>query len=160
MTRHRSWPRGRGSSWVSNYSSKIMNRWKFPNWAISGDRVLWGMLQVLGQFGAVPRRWYGTRRGVSGGGGEAVRCLPPSSRRSGACWEGERCCAARPTPSSRGRWNRVTDIWETSFLPGRRFEDVADFNRQLLGWLKRANQPIHGTTRTRPAEAIYEDRGR
>jgi hypothetical protein len=66
MTRHRSWPRGRGSSWVSNYSSKIMNRWKFPNWAISGDRVLWGMLQVLGQFGAVPRKVVWDQEGCIG----------------------------------------------------------------------------------------------
>jgi hypothetical protein len=44
-------------------------------------------------------------------------------------------------------------------LPGRRFEDVDDFNRQFTGWLRRANNRIHGTTRVRPSEAIYEDRG-
>ncbi len=42
---------------------------------------------------------------------------------------------------------------------GRRFADVADFNVQLTGWLRRANQRIHGTTKVRPAEAIWEDRG-
>jgi hypothetical protein len=36
---------------------------------------------------------------------------------------------------------------------------VADFNRQLGSWLKRANQRIHGATKMRPAEAIFEDRG-
>jgi len=45
-------------------------------------------------------------------------------------------------------------------LPGRRFDDVADFNRQLVTWLRqRANQRIHATTNARPAEAISEDRG-
>ena len=37
--------------------------------------------------------------------------------------------------------------------------DTADFNRQLTGWLRRANQRVHATTKVRPAEAIFEDRG-
>ena len=48
---------------------------------------------------------------------------------------------------------------ETSFLPGRRFEDVADFNRQLTSWLVKANNRIHATTKVRPSEAAFEDRG-
>ncbi len=45
-------------------------------------------------------------------------------------------------------------------MPGRAFDDVPDFNRQLTGWLtKRANVRVHATTRVRPAEAIVEDRG-
>jgi hypothetical protein len=36
---------------------------------------------------------------------------------------------------------------------------VADFNRQLTGWLHRANHRIHATTKVRPAEALFEDRG-
>lgn len=54
---------------------------------------------------------------------------------------------------------RTHHYYETSFLPGRCFEDVDDFNRQFTGWLRRANNRIHGTTRRRPAEAIFEDRG-
>jgi hypothetical protein len=63
------------------------------------------------------------------------------------------------TPEAKGLVERANGYLETSFLPGRSFEDVADFNRQLSGWLRRANQRIHGTTRQRPAEAIFEDRG-
>lgn len=36
---------------------------------------------------------------------------------------------------------------------------LKDFNRQLAVWLKRASQRIHSTTRVRPSEAIFEDRG-
>ena len=62
-------------------------------------------------------------------------------------------------PEAKGLVERANGYLETSFLPGRSFEDVADFNRQLAVWLKRANQRIHGTTRVRPLEAIFEDRG-
>ena len=54
---------------------------------------------------------------------------------------------------------RTHDYYETSFLPGRRFDDIADFNAQFTGWLRRANMRIHATTKQRPAEAIFEDRG-
>ena len=54
---------------------------------------------------------------------------------------------------------RANQYFETSFLPGRRVEDVADFNRQFTGWLVRANHRIHATTKVRPSEAAYEDRG-
>ena len=67
------------------------------------------------------------------------------------------CCPADPEAKGLVEW--ANGYLETSFLPGRRFEDVADFNRQLVGWLRRANQRIHGTTRVRPADAIREDRG-
>jgi hypothetical protein len=62
-------------------------------------------------------------------------------------------------PEAKGLVERTNGYLETSFLPGRRFESVADFNHQLEFWLRRANQRIHGTTRVRPAEAIWEDRG-
>jgi hypothetical protein len=62
-------------------------------------------------------------------------------------------------PEAKGLVERANGYLETSFLPGRRFDDIADFNRQLVGWLRRANQRIHGTTRVRPSDAIWEDRG-
>ncbi len=61
-------------------------------------------------------------------------------------------------PEAKGLVERANGYLETSFLPGRSFEDVADFNRQLAAWLRRANQRIHGITKVRPAEAIFEDR--
>ncbi len=65
----------------------------------------------------------------------------------------------RADPEAKGLVERANGYLETSFLPGRRFEDAADFNRQLSAWLRRANMRIHGTTKVRPAEAISEDRG-
>jgi hypothetical protein len=55
---------------------------------------------------------------------------------------------------------RANGYLETSFLPGRSFDGVTDFNTQLVAWLtKRANVRVHATTRQRPADAIFEDRG-
>ena len=62
-------------------------------------------------------------------------------------------------PEAKGLVERANGYLETSFLPGRSFDDVADFNRHLAGCLKRANQRIHGTTRAGPSEMIFEDRG-
>src|SRR5439155_22403465 len=62
-------------------------------------------------------------------------------------------------PEAKGIIERNNGYLDTSFLPGRRFEDVADFNAQLTSWLRRANQRIHATTRVRPADAMFEDRG-
>ena len=62
-------------------------------------------------------------------------------------------------PEAKGLVERANGHLETSFLPGRSFEDIADFNRQLAVWLRRANQRIHGTTRVRPSAMIFEDRG-
>ncbi len=62
-------------------------------------------------------------------------------------------------PEAKGLVERANGYLETSFLPGRRFEDVDDFNRQLHAWLIKANNRIHATTKVRPREAMAEDRG-
>jgi transposase len=62
-------------------------------------------------------------------------------------------------PEAKGPVDRANGYLETSFLPGRHFDDRADFNRQLCNWLRRANQQVHRTTPGPPAEAIFEDRG-
>lgn len=61
-------------------------------------------------------------------------------------------------PEAKGVVERANGYLETSFLPGRTFEDVDDFSTQLRVWLKRAKLRIHGTTKVRPSEAIFEDR--
>ena len=71
---------------------------------------------------------------------------------------GARLCL-RADPETKGNIERNNGYMETSFLPGRSFDDVADFNRQLTSWLVKANHRIHATTRVRPAEAACEDRG-
>jgi hypothetical protein len=45
----------------------------------------------------------------------------------------------RGDPEAKGLVERANGYLETSFLPGRRFADLDDFNRQLHGWLVRAN---------------------
>ena len=71
---------------------------------------------------------------------------------------GARLCL-RNDPETKGIIERNNGYLETRFLPGRRFDDVADFNAQLTSWLVKANHRIHATTKVRPAEAAYEDRG-
>jgi hypothetical protein len=53
---------------------------------------------------------------------------------------------------------RAIRYLETSFLPGRSFESVQDFNAQLAGWLAKANRRLHRVLRCRPVDRIIEDR--
>jgi hypothetical protein len=121
--------------------------------------VLGGMLGVIEGFGAVPRKVVWDQEGCIGRirGGKQVLSAEFQTFRGtlgmGAVLVGPN------DPEAKGLVERANGYLETSFLPGRSFEDVADFNGQLGVWLGRANQRIHGTTRVRPSEAISEDRG-
>jgi len=125
----------------------------------AGYDVLSGMLDVIRQFGAVPRKAVWDQEGCIGQirGGKQRLTVEYQAFRGilgmGAVLVGPN------DPEAKGLVERANGYLETSFLPGRTFEDVADFNRQLAVWLKRANQRIHGTTKVRPSEAIFEDRG-
>ena len=62
-------------------------------------------------------------------------------------------------PEGKGVVERVNGYLETSFLPGRRFTSVDDFNSQLEQWLEeRANLRFHRGIRSRPVDRIAEDR--
>jgi hypothetical protein len=61
-------------------------------------------------------------------------------------------------PEAKGLVERAIRYLETSFLPGRRFSGPRDFNAQLAGWLRRANNGMHSTLRCRPSDRIAEDR--
>ena len=121
--------------------------------------VLGGMLQIIESFGAVPRKAVWDQEGCIGRirGGKQVLSDEFQTFRGvlgmGAVLVGPN------DPEAKGLVERANGYLETSFLPGRSFEDVADFNGQLGVWLGRANQRVHGTTRVRPSEAIFEDRG-
>ena len=54
---------------------------------------------------------------------------------------GVKLCAPAD-PEAKGLVERANGYFETSFLPGRRFDDVADFNPQFTGWL-RTGEPAH-----------------
>jgi transposase len=137
--------------------SRLTGAWMVPSRA--GHDVLGGMLQVLAQIGAVPRCAVWDQEGCIGQWRQGRQVLTGEFQAfRGTLGMNVRLCAPAD-PEAKGLVERANGYLETSFLPGRRFEDVADFNRQLVGWLRRANQRIHATTRVRPADAIWEDRG-
>ena len=121
--------------------------------------VLGGHLEVLNQFGAVPRKVVWDQEAAIGRwrGKDMVFTAEFQAFR-GTLGMGAVLCQ-RGDPEAKGVVERTNGYLETSFLPGRRFVDVADFNRQLTTWLRRANNRIHATTKVRPAEAVFEDRG-
>ena len=121
--------------------------------------VLAGMLHVIGEFGAVPPKAVWDQEGCIGRIRQGKQVLTAEFQSFGGTLGMGAILVGPNDPEAKGLVERANGYLETSFLPGRSFEDVADFNRQLTGWLQRANQRIHGTTRVRPSEAIFEDRG-
>jgi hypothetical protein len=137
--------------------SRFLGAWMVPTRA--AHDVLGGMSQVLTQFGAVPRNAVWDQEGCIGAWRQGRQVLTREFQAfRGTLGMGVILCGPAD-PEAKGIIERNNGYLETSFLPGRRFEDVADFNAQLTSWLRRANQRIHATTRVRPAEAIFEDRG-
>lgn len=137
--------------------SRLRAGWMVPSRA--GHDVLGGMLHVFDQFGGLPRTAVWDQEGCIGQWRAGRQVLTHEFQAfRGTLGISVRLCAPAD-PEAKGVVERMNGYLETSFLPGRRFDDVDDFNRQLVGWLRRANNRVHGTTRQRPSEAIYEDRG-
>jgi transposase len=137
--------------------SRSHGGWMVPTRA--AHDVLGGMLHVLDQFGAVPRCAVWDQEGCIGQWRQGRQVLSREFQAfRGTLGMSVRLCAPAD-PEAKGVVERTHDYYERSFLPGRRFDDIDDFNRQFTGWLRRANNRIHGTTRRRPSEAIWEDRG-
>jgi transposase len=136
--------------------SRVHGGWMVPSRA--AHDVLGGTLHVLDQFGAVPRTAVWDQEGCIGQWRQGRQVLTREFQAfRGALGMSVRLCAPND-PEAKGMVERTHRYYETSFLPGRHFDDVDDFNHQFTGWLRRANNRIHGTTRRRPAEAIWEDR--
>jgi hypothetical protein len=121
--------------------------------------VLAGMWHVIGKFGAVPRKAVWDQEGCIGRVRQGRQVLSAEFQSFRGTLGMGAILVGPNDPEAKGLVERANGYLETSFLPGRSFDDVTDFNRQLAVWLRRANQRIHGTTRVRPSEAIYEDRG-
>ena len=137
--------------------SRFLGAWMIPS--REAHDVLGGHLQVIRQFGAVPRMVVWDQEGAIGQWrGPKMVFTDAFQAFRGTLGMGARLCL-RADPETKGIIERNNGYLETSFLPGRRFEDVADFNRQLTSWLVKANNRIHATTKVRPAEAAFEDRG-
>lgn len=131
--------------------------WMVPTKA--GHDVFSGMLACYEQIGALPRVAVWDGEGCVGQWRKGVEAFTEEfSRFRGALGIGARLCKPND-PEAKGMVERTHHYYETSFLPGRTFESVADFNAQFTRWLKRANRRVHATTRRVPAEALYEDRG-
>src|SRR5438105_6365504 len=137
--------------------SRFIGAWMIPSRA--AHDVLSGHLRVVEQFGAVPRKVVWDQEGAIGQWrGRQMSFSAEFSRFRGTLGMGAVLCQ-RADPEAKGVVERANGYFETSFLPGRRFADVADFNRQLTSWLVTANNRIHETTKRRPAEAIFAARG-
>jgi transposase len=137
--------------------SRYVGGWMIPT--RQAHDVLSGHLEVFSQFGVLPRRVVWDQEGAIGQwrGSKMVFSAEFQSFR-GVLGIGAQLCL-RGDPEAKGLIERANGYFETSFLPGRRFDSVTDFNAQFCAWLRRANQRIHATTKVRPAEAIFEDRG-
>jgi len=61
-------------------------------------------------------------------------------------------------PESKGIVERANQFLETSFLPGRSFSSITDFNEQLQQWLPTANSRTVRSLRARPIDRVAEDR--
>jgi transposase len=140
---------------VAGYSRMIVGR-MIPS-RESHDLLL-GHLTCLVDLGGVPRsgvydnegaigRWRQGRQ-VLTGGFEAFR---------GTLGMGAVLCAPRD-PEAKGLVERANRYLETSFLPGRTFTSVDDFNRQLGDWLVLANARHHRAIDCRPVDRLAEDR--
>ncbi|HEY2832653.1 MAG TPA: IS21 family transposase [Sporichthyaceae bacterium] len=102
------------------------------------DLVL-GQWAVIQQLGGVPRLLVWDNEGGVG----RHRGDDPKLTRQFAVLRGllgTRVYVTRPRdPETKGKVERTNGYFETSFLPGRRFADPADFNAQMAEFLVRAN---------------------
>lgn len=102
------------------------------------DLVL-GQWAVLRQLGGVPKLLvWDNEGGVGRHRGADPKLTPQFTVLRGLL--GTRFYLTRPRdPETKGMVERTNGFFETSFLPGRRFTDPADFNAQLVEFLARAN---------------------
>lgn len=124
----------------------------------AADLVL-GQWAVIGQLGAVPRALvWDNESGVGRYGGANPKLSEQFSVLRGML--GTRVVILRPRdPESKGLVERANGYLETSFLPGRRFASVADFDTQLGEWIGRVNtRPRRALAGAAPSERIGADR--
>ncbi len=120
--------------------------------------VLLGHLACLVELGGVPRKGvYDQEPAIGRWRGPKPEFTQSFQAFRGALGMGAVLCA-RGDPEAKGLVERANGYLETSFLPGRRFLNPADFNAQLATWLPKANARVHSTLRCRPSERIAEDR--
>jgi transposase len=140
---------------VAGYSRWIVGR-MIPS--REAHDILGGHLRCLVDLGGVPRKGvYDNEAALVSRHRGRAKPTEAFDRFRGVLGMGAIFC--RPgDPEAKGLVERANRYLETSFVPGRSFSDVKDFNAQLADWLVRANQRIHRVLRCRPADRISEDR--
>lgn len=121
--------------------------------------VLGGHLELLVELGAVPRKGvYDGEPAISVRRRGQVIYTEAYLRMRGTLGMGS-IVLAKGHPERKGIVERHIGYLETSFLPGRSFSGVDDFNAQLGDWLEtKANRRQHETLRARPVDLVDEDR--
>lgn len=123
------------------------------------EDVLGGHLELVERLGAVPRVGvYDGEPAISSRRRGRVIYTEAYLRMRGALGMGS-VVLAKGHPERKGVVERHIGYLETSFLPGRAFAGVDDFNTQLGEWLEtKANRRVHETLRARPLDLVDEDR--
>src|SRR5690606_11467571 len=116
--------------------------------------ILGGHLACLVDLGSVPREGvYDNEAALASRHGGTVKPTAAFDRFRGVLGMGVGVC--RPgDPEAKGMVERANRYLETSFLPGRTFADVEDFNAQLADWLTLANRRVHRVLRCRPVDRL------
>lgn len=123
-----------------------------------GHDILGGHLRCLIELGGVPRKGvYDNDPALASRHGARAKPTEAFDAFRGALGMGAYFCKPGD-PEAKGLVERANRYLETSFLPGRSFESITDFNAQLWEWLQLANDRVHRTLRCAPADRIVEDR--
>jgi transposase len=141
---------------VCGYSRWLVGR-MIPSRA--AHDLLAGHRRCLEDLGRVPRLGVYDNEGAIGSHrGKQVVLTEEFQRFRGVLGMGVHVLRPRHA-EGKGVVERANGYFETSFLPGRRFASLDDFNAQFAQWLdERANRRFHRMIRTRPCDRIQEDR--
>ena len=140
---------------VSGYSRMIF-AWMIPTRA--APDLIAGHWALLQQMGAVPKELVWDNEGAVG----SWRAGKPKLAEEFEAFRGTlgisvHQCRPRD-PEAKGLVERVNGYFETSFLPGRDFTSLADFNTQMSDWLPRANIRTVRALKARPVDLLGIDK--
>jgi transposase len=120
--------------------------------------ILCGHLACLVELGGIPKVGvYDNEAALAARHGGRAKPTEAFDRFRGVLGMGAVFCKPGD-PEAKGLVERANRYLETSFIPGRSFGGVEDFNAQLTAWLQKANRRQHRTLRCRPLDRIVEDR--
>jgi transposase len=120
--------------------------------------LCFGVARCLAALGGLPERLVWDREGaLCAGDGRPTDAYAAFCGRLPVGWV---FCRPRDA-EAKGAVERLQQYMESSFEPGRRFANEADFQAQLDGWFReRANARLHRVIRAVPAERLAEERER